>query len=147
MQIARLSPALGAEVTALDLTRTLSDEAFAVRASRSYQPDVVENQDFDGQNRTQHPVVLRHPETGRKALFVNPGFTAAIAGFSPDESQALLDFLYAHATREEFIYRHRWRPGDLLVWDNRCVMHQAVTDYTADRYMHRTTVIADRPCA
>lgn len=120
---------------------------FAVRAPLSYKPETVDSGDFDGRNRALHPVVLRHPESGRRALFVNPGFTAAIEGFTPEESRALLDFLYAHATREEFVYRHRWRAGDLLVWDNRCVMHKAVTDYTADRYMQRTTVIAERPVA
>jgi taurine dioxygenase len=120
---------------------------FAVRASRSYRPDVVEEQDMDGQNRALHPVVIRHPVTGRRALFVNPGFTAQMAGFAPEESAALLDFLYRHCTRDEFVYRHRWHPGDVVLWDNRCVIHRAVSDYTADRYMQRTTVIADRPLA
>jgi taurine dioxygenase len=55
--------------------------------------------------------------------------------------------LYRHCTRDEFVYRHRWRPGDVVLWDNRCVIHKAVTDYTAERYMQRTTVIADRPVA
>ena len=76
-------------------------------------------------------------------MFSNPW----LDGFSDAESAALLDFLYQHATRDEYIYRHHWQPGDLIVWDNRCVMHRAVTDYTADRYMHRATVIAGRPAA
>jgi len=118
---------------------------FAVRASLSYRPEVVRNDDFDGQNRCLHPVVIRHPETGRKALFVNPGFTARLEGFDPPESDALLEFLYGHSTRHEFIYRHRWCPGDLVLWDNRCVIRKAVADYVADRYMQRTTVIAARP--
>jgi len=120
---------------------------FAVRASLSYKPDVVENTDFDGRNRALHPVVITHPDSGRKALFVNPGFTASLDGFDAAESDALLQFLFRHCTRDEFIYRHRWQPGDLVVWDNRCVVHRAVTDYTADRYMHRTTVVAGRPQA
>lgn len=118
---------------------------FAVRAAVSYRPDVVMSNDFDGENRCLHPVVIRHPKTGRRALFVNPGFTARLQGFDAAESDALLGFLYQHAIRDEFVYRHRWEPGDLVIWDNRSVIHKAVTDYQADRYMHRTTVIAARP--
>ncbi len=122
---------------------------FAVAAGMSYSPDVIAQGDFDGQNRYLHPVVITHPETGRKALFVNPGFTAHLEGFAPEESRALLAFLYQHATRPEFVYRHRWRPRDLLIWDNRCLMHYAIADYEGkgERYMHRTTVIAETPKA
>ena len=120
---------------------------FAVAASVSYTRDVIEHGDFDGRNRFRHPLVITHPETGRQALFVNPGFTSHIDGFEKSESDALLGFLYRHATRPEFVYRHRWRPDDLLIWDNRCLMHYAVADYSADRYLHRTTVIAERPRA
>jgi taurine dioxygenase len=122
---------------------------FAVAAGMSYAPEVLERQDFDGQNRFIHPLVITHPETGRKALFVNPGFTAQLEGFALVESRALLAFLYQHATRPEFVYRHRWRQHDLLIWDNRCLMHYAIADYEGkgDRYMHRTTVIAQRPTA
>lgn len=89
-----------------------------------------------------HPVVKVHPDTGRKALFVNPGFTSHIVGLAPGESQAVLDHLYAHATRPENVYRHRWQLHDLVMWDNRCNLHYAVADYEAEgvRYMHRTTV-------
>ncbi len=137
-----LSPALKAK---LDGLRAVHD--FAVAAGSSYSPDVIERGDFDGQNRYLHPVVITHPETGRRALFVNPGFAAHLQGFDEAESRALLDFLYRHATRPEFIYRHRWRKNDLLIWDNRCLMHYAIADYDGkgDRYMHRTTVIAERP--
>jgi len=120
---------------------------FAVAAPVSYTADVIEQDDFDGQNRYRHPLVVTHPETGRPALFVNPGFTSHIEGFDKAESEALLGFLYEHASRAEFIYRHRWQPNDLLIWDNRCLMHYAVADYSADRYMHRTTVIAEQPRA
>lgn len=137
-----LSPAFR---KALDGLRAVHD--FAVAAGTSYSPEVVERGDFDGQNCCLHPVVIVHPETGRKALFVNPGFTSHLEGFSQEESRALLEFLYLHATRPEFVYRHRWRPRDLLIWDNRCLMHYAIADYEGkgDRYMHRTTVIAERP--
>ena len=80
-------------------------------------------------------------------LFVNPGFTAAIVGLAPEESAALLAELQTHAIRPEFVTRHRWRLGDLVIWDNRSLMHHAVVDYEGKgtRYLHRATVIADPP--
>ncbi len=123
------------------------DFAVAAASSGTYRADQLEDGDFDGANRFVHPVVIRHPETGRKALYVNPGFTAGLVDFAPEESAALLDYLYRHAIRPEFVYRHRWRQGDLVVWDNRNLMHYAVVDYEGigERYLHRTTVIAERP--
>jgi len=90
----------------------------------------------------EHPIVLEHPESGRQALFVNEGFTAAIEGLDRKESSALLNRLFAHSTRPEFVYAHKWRPGDIVMWDNRCTMHCA-TPYDAEKYertMHRTTI-------
>ncbi|MDD9878560.1 MAG: TauD/TfdA family dioxygenase [Magnetovibrio sp.] len=94
-----------------------------------------------------HPVVRTHPETGRKALFVNPYFTRRFDGMSTEESAPLLDYLYARATRHENIFRHNWRAGDVLMWDNRAAMHYAVRDYddTMPRFLHRTTAAGDRP--
>ena len=91
----------------------------------------------------EHPVVRTHPETGRRVLFVNPGFTSHIAGLGTDESGALLDELFRHATDDKFVYRHKWRVRDLVMWDNRCTMHHAINDYEGigERYMHRTTVM------
>ena len=93
-----------------------------------------------------HPVVRTHPETGRKALYVNPGFTIGIDGMAESESTALLTQLFGHTDDPAFHYRHVWRPRDLVFWDNRCVMHRA-TDYDPDhtRHMLRTTVAGDRP--
>ena len=125
--------------------RARHDFAVAAATSGTYAPDQVLDTDFDGQNRTVHPVVTTHPETGRKILFVNPGFTAALEDFSPVESQTILSFLFDHARQHEFIYRHRWLVGDLVIWDNRTLMHYAVVDYEGDRYLHRSTVIAERP--
>ena len=121
--------------------------AFAVAAATQYDPRDVIAADLRGGNAHDHPVVRTHPETGRKCLYVNPGFTARLVGFSEAESAAILEFLYAHGTRPEFIYRHRWSARDLVIWDNRCLMHYAVADYEGlgDRHMHRTTVIGDRP--
>ena len=97
----------------------------------------------DATPAVEHNVVKTHPETGRKLLFVNPGFTSHIVGFHPSESRALLEFLFAHMTQPEFIYRHRWQARDLILWDNRCTMHYAIADYdgVGERYMHRTTVM------
>jgi taurine dioxygenase len=93
-----------------------------------------------------HPVVRTHPETGRKALFVNEGFTIGIVGLAEDEAKPLLEKLFEHSIRPEHVYRHRWKAGDLVMWDNRCTMHRATEyDLRHARAMHRTTIQGDRP--
>lgn len=118
---------------------------FAVAAATQYAQPLVVSNDFDGTNRCIHPMVRTHGETGRKAIYVNPGFTSHVHGFTVEESKPILAPLYAHATRPEFLYRHSWRPKDLLIWDNRSLMHYAIKDYSEDRYLERTTVIGERP--
>lgn len=139
----------GAVKARLEGLEAVHDFQVAARASGTYDPAQLQARDFDGQNRAVHPVVITHPETGRRALFVNPGFTAAVAGLAPEDSAALLAELQAHATRPEYVTRHKWRLGDLVVWDNRSLMHHAVVDYEGRgaRYLHRATVIADPPQA
>jgi taurine dioxygenase len=88
-----------------------------------------------------HPVVIRHPETGRHALYVNPGFTVRFEGWTEEESRPLLDYLYRHAVRPEFTCRFQWREGSLAFWDNRSTWHFAVNDYHGERrLLHRITI-------
>lgn len=133
----------------LEGLEAIHDFAVAAQTSGTYDAAQIDAGDFDGQNRAIHPVVITHPETGRRALFVSPGFTAAVVGLTPGDSAALLAELQAHATRAEFVTRHKWRLGDLVVWDNRSLMHHAVVDYEGrgTRYLHRATVIAAAPQA
>ncbi|WP_244129427.1 TauD/TfdA dioxygenase family protein [Burkholderia gladioli] len=93
-----------------------------------------------------HPIVRTHPETGRRALFVSEHFTTRIVGLPEDESRALLDELFAHSVRDEFVYRHQWREHDLVFWDNRSLMHLAAgTPGHLRRKLYRTTIEGDAP--
>ena len=97
-----------------------------------------------------HPVVRTHPVTGRKALFVSPGFTRRIEGMTEDESRPLIEFLCSHALRPEFSCRFRWSAGAVAVWDNRVSLHRAVPDFFGEvdkhrRVMRRVTIGGDRP--
>ena len=88
-----------------------------------------------------HPVVIRHPLSGREILYVNPGFTTHIEGWTVQESAPLLQFLYGHIARPEHTCRFHWQPGALAFWDNRATWHFAVNDYHGERrLMHRITV-------
>jgi alpha-ketoglutarate-dependent taurine dioxygenase len=105
-----------------------------------------EGRDYDRLEPVEHPVVRVHPESGRRSLFVNPGFTSHIAGVSEHESRALLDLFYAHLTKPEHIVRHRWSAGDVAMWDNRSTLHYANRDYgDFRRIMHRVTFRGDEP--
>jgi taurine dioxygenase len=93
-----------------------------------------------------HPVVRTHPATGRKALYVNRLMTVRIEDMREPESDKLLNLLFDHQEQREFVYEHVWRPGDLLMWDNRCVLH-ARTDFSPDerRLMRRVTILGEKP--
>lgn len=94
-----------------------------------------------------HPIIRTHPVTGRKCIYINKLCVNGIVGMPARESEPLLERLYAHCTRPEFIYRHRWQVGDLLMWDNCSVQHLAVQDYAwpQRRRMHRTTIKGSVP--
>ena len=122
---------------------TLDDETKAQLANLSafhtgkvFGPDVEDS---------VHPVVRTHDETGEPALYVNGNFTKYICDMPEDASERLLFRLFAHASRPEFVYRHHWHLHDLVLWDNRSVMHYAVGDYTEQRVMHRIVVKGGPP--
>ena len=121
-------------------------------AARGYAPDGMYGDNDKGRSmdirpsvearkRRLQPMVRPHPETGRKALFVNPGYTVAIDGMDEDEGWALLVELFQHQVGEAFQYRHAWKPDMLVMWDNRCLLHRATGGYEGhQRVLHRTTV-------
>jgi taurine dioxygenase len=94
-----------------------------------------------------HPLVRTHPESGRKALYINPIRIEAITGMETDETLALLDQLLAHSRQPRFEYRHKWRPGDTVIWDNRCLLHKANGDYPVSqvRYLYRLMLKGEKP--
>ena len=100
----------------------------------------------EAEKTQRHPLVRTHPVTGRRALFVNPVYTVAIEGLEPAENFTILKYLYDHMTRDEFVYRHHWRPDMLVLWDNRRSIHYADGGYDGHRrVMHRTTLAGERP--
>lgn len=96
---------------------------------------------------TLHPLVRTHPESGRRSLFISPRFTIGVDGLETAASEELLGTLFAMVADERFLYRHHWRDGDVVLWDNRCLLHRACGGYSADqiRVMYRATVSGDRP--
>lgn len=104
--------------------------------------------DFSKSPHAFHPVFTTHPETGRRSLFVDRLMTARLEGFAPQESTAVLEQLFDHAERREFIYEHIWRVGDLVMWDNRCVTHGRTTfPRDQERILRRCTIEGAPPVA
>ncbi|MET1075858.1 MAG: TauD/TfdA family dioxygenase [Umezawaea sp.] len=137
--------------------RALADRLTALHDGRKDFEDYLhtrlggEGSTWEGERVTSlepsvHPVVRVHPETGRRSLFVSPGFTTRILDVTEAESRALLDLFFSVIGLPEHSVRHRWSPGDLLIWDNRSTAHYAVDDYgDQHRLMHRVTIRGDAP--
>ena len=105
-----------------------------------------EGQKFSAIDPVEHPVVITHPDTGRRVLFVNPGFTSHIKDLSRPESDALLGFLYEHAVRPEYVVRYHWLPGTIGFWDNFATQHSVVGDYgSSPRVIQRVTLRGTEP--
>jgi taurine dioxygenase len=98
-------------------------------------------------NAVLHPLVRTHPETGRKSIYLNPIRIEGLVGLDHKAALPLLDELLAHATQPRFVYRHRWQPGDLVMWDNRCLLHKANGDYDMAqmRYLYRVMLQGSVP--
>lgn len=139
-----LSPAMQAMLEPLHAVNTSAmADVSKTREDRIKEvDDDSEPQSFEA----VHPVVRVHPETGRKALYVNVAHTARFEGMTEEESRPLLRFLFEHQAKPEFTCRFRWEVGSLALWDNRCVHHNPVNDYHGyKRVMHRITLMGDRP--
>ncbi len=140
--------------TLSDGMRRLIDPLVAVNSSALADASRTREDRMKDQGRAEaaktyvaeHPVVRVHPETGRKALYVNGAHTERFSGMTREESAPILKFLFAHQIRPELTCRFRWQPGSLAFWDNRCAQHNAINDYPGHRrLMHRITLAGDRP--
>jgi taurine dioxygenase len=143
---ATLPDAMQKRIAGLRAAHTFAKHYREVIAQGSKRIPLTEEQ-IAALKTTHHPIVRTHPETGRKVLFVNPGHTTVVEGMDEADSASLLQALYDHSLQPERIYRHRWRTGDTVLWDNRRVMHHAepydMARYT--RHIHRTSIHGDRP--
>ena len=140
--------------TLSDPMKAMLDGRKAVNSSRKgdaaagRQKSVDENPKdaSDVQTESTHPALRTHPETGRKALYVNRGHTVCFEGATPEESAPILEYLFEHQIRPEFTCRFQWAPGSIAIWDNRCALHYPLNDYHGQRrVMHRVTMEGDTP--
>jgi len=146
-----LSPGMKKMLDGMKAVHTPRSYAEAI-ANRQFieNPGMVMRDDAVMENAlktvNEHPVVRTHPETNRKALYVNAAYTIRFKDWTEEESKPILDYLIAHCVRPEFTCRFRWTPGTLTFWDNRCVQHNPINDYQGQRrVMRRVTAEGDRP--
>src|SRR5437763_1668106 len=162
ISITRIGEALGAEVSGVDVSKPIAADTFAairkawldnlVIRDATYNSAGFKRQGYDDVTDprrapgARHGLVRTHPETGRKCLFLGRRRNSYIVGLELEESEALLDALWAHATQPRFAFRQQWQVGDLMIWDNRCTLHRRDSfDPSARRVMHRTQIKGDRP--
>jgi taurine dioxygenase len=164
MLIARETPARGGDTLFANMylayetlsagLRRVLDGLMAINSSakadvtKTREDRVRDNAKTDAKKEyvSEHPVVRTHPETGRKALYINGGHTVGFKDMTAEESVPLLSYLFQHATRPEFTCRFRWEVGSIALWDNRCTQHNPVNDYHGHRrVMHRITLAGDVP--
>ncbi len=147
MLLARQVPSVGGDTLFASQYRAYEDLSEQMQAFLEPLDAEHDGRNFDLdliRRPVAHPIVIRHPETGRKALYANRGFTRRIVGLPQGESDAVLNFLYDHCTRERYQARVRYQPGTLAIWDNRCVQHAAVPDFGGEvRELHRVAVLCD----
>lgn len=137
-----------------DIRRTVSGRRAVTSYAKGYyrdrnsgpRPPLTEAQKARTPD-VEHPIMRAHPYTRKPCLFVNEGYTTRIPGLAPEESDRVLHALFEHCTRPDFVYRHQWRAGDFLIWDNCATQHRAVFDYALPRRrrMERTTLTGTRP--
>jgi taurine dioxygenase len=130
------------------LPEDLKSRIIGRRALNAYEKDTTQRStSYDNAGASYwHPIVRTHPATGRKALYVNRLMTREIEGLSRKESDDILEFLFDHQEQPRFVYAHSWRPGDVVMWDNRCSLH-ARTDFSAGerRLLRRVTILGEKP--
>lgn len=139
-----LSPALQ------DTLRTLKGVNSSAKAAvtHSREDRLADSATDKGRSElnSEHPVVRTHPETGREAIYVNPGHTVRFAGWTESESAPLLNYLFVQQVKPEYTCRFVWRPGSIAFWDNRCALHNPINDYHGHkRLLHRITLKGDKP--
>jgi taurine dioxygenase len=136
------------EATRRSLDGRLARHVYQSRFSERKLPQLAgERRNTIGAGSVFHPLVRTHPESGRKAIYINPIRIEEIVGIESTEALTLLDELLAHSTQPRFEYRHKWRAGDAVIWDNRCLLHKANGDYpvTEVRYLYRLMLKGDKP--
>jgi len=139
-----LSPAL--QDTLRTLTGVNSSAKAAVTHSREDRLADSATDKGRSELNSEHPVVRTHPETGRQALYVNPGHTTRFVGWTEEESAPLLNYLFEQQVKPEYTCRFVWRPGSIAFWDNRCALHNPINDYHGHkRLLHRITLKGDKP--